>query len=203
MKRIKILLVLLLLLGITPITTGCSNSNEPKQEETIEKSRGVVDDFSDQLFLNGKQAKMPTSLNDLGDDYTYGDKISYIDFKNDDGFQCTLGDLNYKGEFFSQIVLLNVKYENLDRNSIIYGIFTDTKTPKESFSLNSLIRGSSRDEILETLGKPSKDSDGVLQYFNKDNSLKGERIVISLDDNDKLSILILGKYPDDLEDEME
>ncbi|MGX8835648.1 hypothetical protein ACWG0P_15715 [Amedibacillus sp. YH-ame6] len=200
MKRIKILLVLLLLLGFTPMTIGCSNSNDLKQEEKeeIEKSRGVVDDFSKQLFLNGKQVKVPTTLTELGDEYSYGNTEKYMNFQQDNGITYTQGELFYKEESYARVTLYNTNNENMNRNSVICEIrFKASNTG--DYALQNLKKGASREEIENTLGKPNVDDGVVLQYFNeKDDGerRKHNRIVIHLID-EKIEYFIITKSSED------
>lgn len=191
MKKVECLLVLLLLLGVT----ACSNETKDNQiieEETVD-SRGIVDDFSTQLILNGKKIKVPTTLNQLGSEYTF-DAAPFIDFVNDDGIQCTLGTLNYNGEEYSQIVLFDTVNKDKSRDSVIYS-FVLRRKAKDTYSLNSIKRGSSKEDVKKILGEPNKEDEIVLQYFNKKDPANDERVVFQVDDDNKLITLIIGKYP--------
>lgn len=191
MKKVECLLVLLLLLGLT----ACSNKTKDNQiieEETVD-SRGVVDDFSTQLTLNGKKIKVPTTLNQLGSEYTF-DAAPFIDFVNDDGIQCTLGTLNYNGEEYSEIVLFDTVNKDKSRDSVIYS-FVLRRKAKDTYSLNSIKRGSSKEDVKKILGEPNKEDEIVLQYFNKKDPANDERVVFQVDDDNKLITLIIGKYP--------
>ncbi|MGX8835644.1 hypothetical protein ACWG0P_15695 [Amedibacillus sp. YH-ame6] len=195
MKRMRVLLVLLLFFGMT---IGCGNNEKPKADITKnpQDSRGVVDDFSDQLILNGKKVKIPTTLNELGYDYTFGDEPSFIYFENDEGTPCVLGNIFYKGEKYAQMLFLNTTAEEKNRDSILFGIFFDTITPQNSYSMGSLNNESTKEDIIKLLGEPDTDGNNVLQYFNKKEKNREERILIRLSDERKMEYFTISKYPE-------
>lgn len=195
MKRMKVLLVLLLFIGMT---TGCGNNEKPNADitEKNKDSRGVVDNFSDQLMLNGKKVKVPTTLNELGDDYTFGDEPSFIDFENDEGTPCVLGNVFYKGEKYAQMLFLNTTAKEKDRDSILCGIFFSIITPLNSYSMGNLNNESTKEDIIKLLGKSDTDGNNVLQYFNKKEKNREERILIRLSDEQKMEYFTISKYPE-------
>ena len=93
-------------------------------------------------------------------------------------------------------MLINVTTEDKNGDSEIYSFITERNTPIDSYSLGSLTKGSSRDEKLNVLGSPNKDSGDILQCFNREGSTKQSRILIQLDENSELINLTYADYFD-------
>lgn len=195
MKWTKALLVLALFFAVF----GCSSKEETpsiKQTEPVKESRGVVDEFSKKIELNGKMISLPTTLKELGDDYEFADADTFIDYTDDEGNQCTMGKLLYKGKNFATIDLLNESKKDLNNESIVSSLFTDSYTPQDDFMIGGLKKGMTREDAVNKLGIPVKESGRVLQYFNSKEKSVNERIVIQTNENNEIISMVIGKYPD-------
>lgn len=205
MKKSKIIFSLLLCLGVS----GCSLFNKevaetnPKGE--MHESRGVVDDFSDKVLVNGKQISLPTTLAELGADFTIAEdeRHNLVEYVNEDGYDCVYANLRYKGEIYADVAFFDTSQDKINNNTLIYQISARTQNiDVVDISVGGIQLGSTKEEVLDTFGEPSKVGEypieesiqEVYTYFNKKNSTERERIFISIIDN-RVYNLTIGRYP--------
>lgn len=205
MKKSKIIFSLLLCLGVS----GCSLFNKevaetnPKGE--MHESRGVVDDFSDKVLVNGKQISLPTTLAELGADFTIAEdeRHNLVEYVNEDGYDCVYANLRYKGEIYADVAFLDTTKDKIDNFTLIHQIAARTRNiDVVDIKIGDIQIGSTKEEVLDTFGEPNKQGEfsidesiqNVYLYFNDKDSTERERILVSIIDN-KVYEITIGKYP--------
>ena len=94
----SILLTTINLIGCTKKVEEVTDTSKAEviRKYKIENSRGLIDEISKEFYINGGQhINLPTTLNELGDDYSFKDKGIFIEAE-EEGLQFPMEGLNIK-----------------------------------------------------------------------------------------------------------
>ena len=191
----SILLITINLIGCTKNVEEVADASkaEVTQKYKIEKSRGLVDEVSKEIYINGGQhINLPTTLNELGDDYTFKDKGIFIEAE-EEGVQFSYGRIKYKGEEYTQMFLCDAGNKTKNRESMICGLVLNSFLAKDTFSVNTIRLGTDKDKVLELIGEPVRQGESFIEYSN-DKYSKNNVVKFYLEDNKVWKISIFN-YP--------
>lgn len=170
-------------IAVTLSLSACQNSNtEQTAPQTIQLSEETtsteiqyvtdwsIDELVQNIELNGKTYSMPFTLDDLGAEYSLGEKVSLPDDRY--GY-----NLNYNGEYFALIVI-NDELEVSKSPITILTIVDNT-----NYRCGELYYGNSKTAVQDVYGKPSYENS--LKNINSYSFKNGSGVTITYE-NDKL-----------------
>jgi len=137
-----------------PLTT--QSSEETNSTEIQYVTDWSIDELVQNIELNGKTYSMPFTLEDLGEEYSLGEKVSLSG--DSYGYDLYYNDKNY--------ALITLDKKN---TTIISLTFTDNM----DFKIGEFYPGNSSKDIVDTYGNPSvKASNNAMTYlFTDGNSI--------------------------------
>jgi len=151
----------------TILETTTSSVGESSEASVKSNYSWTMEELSKKIVLNGKQISLPCTLNDLGDDYSFSEKITKEKFE--DGLSYLSADLLYKGEICAFVDFLppldNTGYEK----ATIFNILGPYDS-KFDFSVEDFKVGATKDNLIKKYGEPTKKSpEGVtnVYFFSK------------------------------------
>ena len=173
----------------TMLETTTSSVGE-SSKTSAENYSWTMEELSKKIVLNGKQISLPCTLNDLGDDYSFSEKITKE--KYEDGLSFLNAELLYKGETCALIDFLppldNTGYEK----ATIFNILGPYDS-KFDFSVGDFKVGATKDNLIKKYGEPTKKSpEGVINvyFFSKRQS-----VIASYDKNNVLKETVITYLP--------
>lgn len=191
----SILLTTINLIGCTKKVEEVTDTSKAEviRKYKIENSRGLIDEISKEFYINGGQhINLPTTLNELGDDYSFKDKGIFIEAE-EEGVQFSYGRIKYKGEEYTQMFLCDAGNKTKNRDSMICGLDLNKFLAKDTFPVNSIRLGADRDKVLEIMGEPVRQGESFIEYSN-DKYSKNNVVKFYLEDNKVWKISIFN-YP--------
>lgn len=191
----SILLTTISLIGCTKNVEDVTDTSkaEVTQKYKIEKSRGLIDEISKEIYINGGQhINLPTTLNELGDDYTFGDRGPFIDAEQE-GIQISAGRIKYKGEDYTQIFLCDDGNKTKNRESMICGLVLNSFLAKDTFSVNTIRLGTDKDKVLELMGEPVRQGESFIEYSN--DKYSKNNVVKFFFKDEKVRRIVIINYP--------
>ncbi len=157
-------------------TTAESDENQSTSAISEETSNDInyitdwsLDELVQNIELNGKSYSMPFTVEDLGEGYTIGEKIS---LSGD-----TYGYNLYYNDKYYALIKLNL-------NNIITSI---TFSDNVNFKIGELYSGNSKEKIINVYGIPSVEARDIIATYLFSN---GNSISIFYEDNKLESISI-------------
>ena len=138
-----------------------------------------IDELVQNIELNGKSYSMPFTVEDLGEGYTIGEKISLS--KGNYGYNLYYNDTDF--------ALITTDKSNTDvkKDNIISITVTDTEDI--DFNVGDIEFGDTLNDIYSRYGKPSVESKNKVAcsyLFENNNKLKDNTITLFFD-NEKLN----------------
>ena len=174
----------------TILETTTSSVGESSEASVKSNYSWTMEELSKKIVLNGKQILLPCTLNDLGDDYSFSEKITKE--KYEDGLSFLNAELLYKGETCALIDFLppldNTGYEK----ATIFNILGPYDS-KFDFSVGDFKVGATKDNLIKKYGEPTKKSpEGVINvyFFSKRQS-----VIASYDKNNVLKEIVITYLP--------
>lgn len=202
-KLLAVLSALVLALGMTACTSGemeyGGSDRNPEVIGTASKEAAVTlpahenwtaGEINQVLFFNGKQAKFPCTLDDLGGDYTFDNDLMYNEEDNE-----TRGSVLYKDKYFGYVNVPDTAPENAGRSSEVNAIVFDSFVVIPDVCINGLCIGDKIEKIEEAMGKPTeKKDDGSCTYRYSDGKDTAV-MMFGADDNGTIESMTIAIYP--------
>lgn len=119
------------------------------------------------LYFNGKHVPFPFCLDDLGDDYTFGDDPDY-----DESISEMFVTVNYNGEPFGLCVVPDVKPEEISRTSLVNNMTLSDLNEKTDSHFNGIGIGNKFSDVIKKIGNPKKiETDLYVYDYNDGNEI--------------------------------
>ena len=154
----------------TQSTTEATTQTESATvTDTTQSQEPIISEAPDKLYIiNDKAFELPLTLNDMGDDYSFG---LYPEF----GENTIANELCYKGVVIATAI--SDKYAGVgdgDRNALIYNIYGYT----DEVEINEIDDSEPIDKVIEFLGDPQSTNKNTYTFKVGKNTL-----IITVDDN--------------------